>query len=820
MLIKELRLHNIRSYEDETINFDTGITLLSGDIGSGKSSILLAIEFALFGFIKGTVSGDLLLRKGASTGSVDLTFVIDDKTITINRTLKKSKDDIGQGTGSITLNNHTTHLTAVELKDKILELLGYPKSLLTKSKSLLFRYTVYTPQELMKQILFEDVEERLDSLRKVFDLEKYKLIKDNMAILNAYLRQNLAVLQNTLLNQQDVEKEISELNEKKKQNDAKINEIRLLLNDADSRMKYLGDAKRTFEEKIKQFNERSNIVKMHKTIIIAKKKQNDDLSGTIKNLSAELDMLKTRFIPDILEPINEQDISNRILLATNELNKISNEKLLLENRLKHLEQNRLELDKQRSLLEKELEKKDGLEQELEKTRRDADSLKDAKEHLEIIRNDLAKINSEIEHAKKESLRSNTILSRISQLKQCPTCQQMVNDEHKERLRNDEAAKIEQNDKIIEDLTRQHADKTAMLRDHEARAKEFDLANAKSIRLNSEIAHLKSREQEHKISSDRLKEMQAESERIKLEISNAGTDKIDSYHSEINKLKEELDNARKINAKINEQKMIKQNIESKEEMVRNYSLIISKNDAAIGESNAIITDLEKDISSLDVNKEFNEVIAELESCMKTKHEHEIKLSICLNDNDNADKRLKLLDFSMKKIEENRAKHAKLEKTRSYANNEFIEIVDAIEKQTLYYVNQEFNETFQRWFNLLIEENMSARIDENFNVLVNAEGYDYSLEALSGGEKTAVALAYRLALNQVINSIQVRTKTKDILILDEPTDGFSKEQLDKVRDVLTAMNTKQIIIVSHEAMLESFADRIIRIEKINGKSKVNV
>ena len=68
-----------------------------------------------------------------------------------------------------------------------------------------------------------------------------------------------------------------------------------------------------------------------------------------------------------------------------------------------------------------------------------------------------------------------------------------------------------------------------------------------------------------------------------------------------------------------------------------------------------------------------------------------------------------------------------------------------------------------------------------------------------------------MNKVINDIASGIKTKDIIILDEPTEGFSFEQLDKVRDVLEQLNMKQVIIVSHENKIESFVDNVIRIEK---------
>ncbi|PIN81373.1 hypothetical protein COV13_01505, partial [Candidatus Woesearchaeota archaeon CG10_big_fil_rev_8_21_14_0_10_32_9] len=79
MLLKSLHLENIRSYNSLDLEFQKGKTLLSGDIGSGKTTILLAIEFALFGLIRGALSGSALLRHGKQTGRVELEFEIDNK---------------------------------------------------------------------------------------------------------------------------------------------------------------------------------------------------------------------------------------------------------------------------------------------------------------------------------------------------------------------------------------------------------------------------------------------------------------------------------------------------------------------------------------------------------------------------------------------------------------------------------------------------------------------------------------------------------------------------------------------------------------------
>ena len=121
-------------------------------------------------------------------------------------------------------------------------------------------------------------------------------------------------------------------------------------------------------------------------------------------------------------------------------------------------------------------------------------------------------------------------------------------------------------------------------------------------------------------------------------------------------------------------------------------------------------------------------------------------------------------------------------------------------------------------MLVSENFNAKLDDNFTPIIEQQDYEIDYAYLSGGERTAVALAYRLALTQVINSLMSKIKTHDLVILDEPTDGFSEQQLDKMREVLYQLNVKQLIIVSHEQKIEGFVENIIRFKKTNGLSGI--
>jgi exonuclease SbcC len=133
-----------------------------------------------------------------------------------------------------------------------------------------------------------------------------------------------------------------------------------------------------------------------------------------------------------------------------------------------------------------------------------------------------------------------------------------------------------------------------------------------------------------------------------------------------------------------------------------------------------------------------------------------------------------------------------------------------------INQRFAEQFTRWFQILMDDpDMQVRINEDFSPIIEREGYEQDFNALSGGEKTSVALAYRLALNTTVQEVTI-SGGSNLLILDEPTDGFSKEQLYKIRDILEELKCPQVILVSHEKELEGFADHVFRVQKSDGVS----
>lgn len=188
MRVLSIHLENIRSYIEEHISFPGGIILLSGDIGSGKTTLLHAIEFALFGISRSELSASALLRHGASHGSVTVTLRINDQEHTFMRSLKRTTTSIlpdacwheTQGVRDI--------LTPSELRARTFGLLGYPLQFLAKQRNLLYRFTVYTPQEELKAILSQSEEERVESIRRIFGIDIYRQMQENAQLVGKALK--------------------------------------------------------------------------------------------------------------------------------------------------------------------------------------------------------------------------------------------------------------------------------------------------------------------------------------------------------------------------------------------------------------------------------------------------------------------------------------------------------------------------------------------------------------------------------------------------------------------------------------------------------
>jgi exonuclease SbcC len=181
-------------------------------------------------------------------------------------------------------------------------------------------------------------------------------------------------------------------------------------------------------------------------------------------------------------------------------------------------------------------------------------------------------------------------------------------------------------------------------------------------------------------------------------------------------------------------------------------------------------------------------------------------------------LERLNKEVEKMKSMREEAVRLGGYQSWLSDYFRPAVHHIEQTILVQMNARFNHHFQRLFSALVDDpDMSVRVTENFSPVLERQGFEQEYDALSGGERTSIALAYRLAINAIVHETS-NSSIGELVILDEPTEGFSKEQIYKMRDILAEVGAKQVIIVSHEAELEAMAQHIFRVERVHGNSRI--
>ncbi len=798
MLLKSIKLENIRSYTAQTIEFNEGSTLLIGDIGCGKTTILLAVEFALFGLIKGDVSGTTLLRHGKREGSVELNFEINNQDIKIIRKLKRGKEDtVSQDAGQIITNNKVFDGTPIELKSRILTLFGYPEELINKNTSLIYRYTVYTPQEDMKRILFESKDDRLDTLRKIFNIDRYKRIRENALMYAKELRnskkiieakiQDLEQLKESLINSQNLKENISKDLETEKKNNKIVKE---------SHDKKLVEIK-SYEDKIAKLNILKKDLEIATINLKNKQSEFDKNNKELGMIEYRINEYNTKLGELGPADQDEKSITDALNDAEDKLNKIRNAKEVILRRLddKTRDLQNLAVDDiaalnyKQNTITKRLEDKATKEKALVETQDIFDRT--------VIELNIINVNK---------FNAQKIVNQLKDLSTCPTCLQTVDFSHKVKILDKENSSIQSYERKFSEL--------------QVKKKEYE----EQIKvLKSDIENLRRDEMDLKEISIKLSNINKQQESKQLlqkEIEELKVKKEKLDHMDVEKLVDIISKSRNILNNFKVRKHIVESLNEKKtqkEDIAKTLLKVQEELKEVTQVRAIVND--KIEAYVDVEKEYNAKKKELETFVKDLRDSDIKVMSISKDLENNDKEIK-------RITEEIATKNKLKEKINYINElnywiteHLVNLTSTIEKIIMQKIHVEFNELFQKWFNMLIDdENIEVRVDEEFTPVIMQNNYENDVNNLSGGEKTSVALAYRLALNKVINDLINNIKTKEIIILDEPTDGFSSEQLDRMRDVLYELDIKQLIMVSHEPKMETYVQNVIRINKHEHNSQV--
>ena len=857
MLLKSIDLHNIRSYDKLHLEFPSGYVLLEGDVGSGKSTILMAIEFALFGL--GTVRADSLLSKRERRGEVVLAFEVDGVKYEVGRTLTARDGKVTQDPkGSYFLAGDAREpLTASDLKARVLQVLKFREPTNPRSQSRVYRYAVYTPQEEIKSIL--EASGREDVIRRAFGVEDYKTAADNADTLRMQIKGKkdrltgrFAKLEAHRAEREAVGNDADEL----ERNLARLHRTRDGLE---------GRLAETESHRIKMAGRMEELVRIHAEAdqmerdIANKKELMKKLLENMQSDRTELDGVGER-LQKLGHPVKptgktQGDVQKLLDMVEETERRIhakrSEEKACIETvagidrkmtqldlptkptgktqgdvqkLLDMVEETERRIHAKRSEEKACIETVAGMDKELGGKSHDViraaiasigERVRSGTEKLSSAEQDLREHNARIGAKRNEIKTLEDGLRKAEGLRtRCEYCGSALKPEYVVKLQSSRkdrlaVAKSELDSMVVEMMngrqslegTRKQLDGDRVLLEGCRRDESIsEQRNAQEARLESLRADLTSLDPEtHVPASEPLAR-------------NGGEPPRDYLRRLLNSLREYESATDKITTLTQQRTRLESRIADSERGYQQDEIYLHQREASLDDARArlkVYNALEQDIRAAET--ESAQIRSDLEQTNS-------KLSVIGERIRNKKERADQLDADIKEAEGHLLQHNMYRDHEEWLKGYFVPSVCRMERYVMESLRYDFNESYGEWYSMLVDDpTKTSRIDEKFAPVLEQDGYEQNVESLSGGEKTSVALAYRLAINSTMRR-QADILRSNLLILDEPTDGFSREQMEKVREILASLRSEQIIMVSHERELEGFVEHVFRVTKSEGSSSV--
>lgn len=698
-----------------------------------------------------------------------------------------------------------------------------------------------------------DFRNNLDELNKEFELKSNE--KDK-------LDEQEKKLETLKLKLENEEKLLEKLNILKEDLTNKFNEIRrneaemIELKPFTEKLQAYNEFKKYFykfnqiKNDIKSKNEILEKIKIHKKILSTEKENHD----RYLELKQELERLNGQQIRLSSEVDTMEEVKNNLEMFENKRNEYSESLKIAYNNCKNILMNHgLEnIDLDSTTLEK-------LEEQIER--------------LEMnIKNEITQIDAKINESNnnigslKQKIRSsNKSLEEITKVEgKCPTCNSNISPTKKNQLMNeyettisDSKNEINQLNELIDSLngdkslqndnlnelesakniikTHKHIPEQIndISKNIEKNETKVDELKVKQETLNELKVSIKSKTDEFKdietnynsyIQSETILNNLEDEEKLKRNIHDFSVH-IDEIKFELNRLiehnpnlsleirEEDLNNKiEKLTEKNNKYNTLKGSVKDK----REYEIKIYENEKEIDFKENEINMIKRSIEKCDYDGENHEYIKKsVKEIGDNMSQLDTKISVNQANITNRQEKIKELTLE---IEENKKYISKLDSIKDYMDilTDFRDhygkngIQRDLRLQSRPLIQKYAREFFEKFnFNY-----SGLKITDDYDISVFGPKGEANIKMISGGEKIAIALSLRLAITSVMSEGNI-----DTILLDEPTIHLDNERRNNLINVLQSMTViPQMIIVTHDKELRSAAEEIIKIEKIDGDSKI--
>ncbi len=763
-MIDKIKLTNWRKHKDIELDFTKGSNIIIGRMGSGKTSVLQAIAYGLFGTFSELKKRDLktsdLINKESKNNIAEIELQIRDSynnKLTITR--KIESDKTSEGT----------------IKDKNGKLLAGPNPTAVnfyiadklKIDEDLFLRTVYSLQNETDVLLRLTPAERKKQIDELMNLDKFEIARKTCVSLRNKLKERRS--------------NITEILNKENRAEIDIN-INLLV-------KELGKMKKrniTFSAELKGvLQDEQNFKKEVDTLRKANAELNQ-LTNTKKSLEQELSEIKLKLAGKEIK-LTADEIAQRLKEYEIRKKELTNSKSELGTRRERLNTELIKLEKQASIQEDKLKDFSKRISEINALRQKLASM-EAEHKFTDLSEKIANIKSrekELDNQYREHIAEmNNLRKHIQELEIaadiCPICRNHLTVTTKDNLiseRKQEIAKrlMDNNELQTEQrrLEKQISEFEGAYKDQSSILEKIEIE--KNVHSERDKLNLESGRNTHKISQLTQQKQELESKRISIE-------------NELNLINTETQNLLKdkyaIETKGRETKLSAE-LRAVESKLTSFSF-----------KPEILTEAERKYNV--TIRRAQELKTSLENSATLVEEKELRLKELKS-------RITKLKQSEKQVKNLGEKVEFLDKLK----NSIVEAQEVLRDELILAVNEVMASVwleiypYDSWTSLRLStvgNDYTLQLKEAEGDWVNVAGF------ASGGERMLASLAAKIAFARVL------APSLNMLILDEPTHNLDEIA---VRNFIEILHEKvsefieQIFIITHDERLAESANKVVKL-----------
>ncbi len=773
-MIKRIVLENWKSHKHSEFEFDKGTNILVGAIGAGKSSIMDAICFALFGTYpmlnsKKIALEETIMRKPneCEYAKVLLEFQFKEKNYSIERIITKGKANQAKlfQTGQFMVGPKPTDVT--EKVEEILEL-NYE----------LFSRAVYSEQNQIDFFLKLNPSQRKEKFDDLLELKKYERVRTNSVSVANRLKKIIED-RKKLLKEEELklnENELSSLEEKILEKNDLLNKLIEEINANEKKVIVL-------EQQVKELEEKSIEFFFLKELKI---KTQTKISESIKFIQAiesetnkKLEELEELKLSELKKELEEQiqiqsEKKEELIKSKNQLELINNKILFhLQEKKTKLKEVPKEIDSIEKLL-KFIQVLEASELELK------EFLKELKSLIEAKQQSLNELIQEESISKALLTETEKHLHSLENAhSKCPTCKKDLDFESQKQLIKESIELVQHlnrkiqnafNSKTKNEKELNELKKTIGLKENELLELKEKINKTKSLSKVFDLIELVN------VEVKKLSELKESQEILILGLKNEfREEELKAKQKELNGF-EKLFNALQKNTEVQE-------LEKELNSIERRIVELNFDEKNLNEFKKIFIEekerknsLEKQVNSI---KELIQEIGKNIYSIKDRKKQLIELKEKNNSMELMTNKLNLFTNSLK------ATQAELREL----------LIDSI--------NQAMQDIWPRIYPYKDFVNIKIEIQEgDYEILVEEKnGKWIRVEGiLSGGERSAVALTIRIAVSLVL------AQNLSWLILDEPTHNLDSaavtELSNLMREHLPEL-VEQIFVITHDKEMEKAA-----------------